>query len=192
VTVRTAHAASALLALALLAPLAASAGEGPGAGGGSAVVLQFEAFGSLLNDVADGSNLAISAGYGGRAGWRHGAIGFFGEISCDRWLATEVDAGFVPGVLDVGIGAEVLFARGRVRISVAGGASTLLFGTAFDDAGETGLFLDFRPASIRFPLWSGIVLELSPLGFAVVSPVLGDPGIRRIEYRSTLALEVPL
>jgi hypothetical protein len=190
-TGRAAHAASALLAVALLAPFAASAGDDPGAGG-SSVVLQFEAFGSLLNDVVGGSNLTISAGYGGRAGWRHGALGFFGEISCDRWLSTEIDAGFVPGVLDAGIGAEVLFARGRLRVSVAGGASTLLFDTAFDEEGETGLYLDFRPASIRFPLWRGLVVELSPLGFAVVAPVMGDPGIRRIEYRSTLALEVPL
>lgn len=187
----TALAAAALAATALAA-LPASAARGGEGAGRSAIVLQLEAFGSLLNDAVGGSNLAISAGYGGRAGWRHGALGFFGEIGCDRWLATEIDAGFVPGVLDAGIGAEVLFARGRLRVSVAGGASTLLFDTAFHAAGTTGLYLDFRPASLRFPLWSGLAVELSPLGFAVVAPVMGDPGIRRIEYRSTLALEVPL
>jgi hypothetical protein len=191
---RTAAAALALFA-ALAAPLAPAPAAAQGAAKArpkSAVILQLEAFGSFLNDGVGGSNLAVSAGYGGRAGWRHGAFGFFGEVTCDRWLATELRTEWTPGVLDAGVGAELLFARGRVRSSVAGGASTLLFDTAFHDKGATGLYIDFRPLSLRFPLWPGLVVELSPLGFDVLSPALGEPHIRRIEYRTTIALEVAL
>ncbi len=182
----------ALLAVAaLLAPLAAAA-EGPARPGGGEVVLQLEGFGALLNDGVGGSNLTVSAGYGGRAGWRRGGFGFFGEVTCDRWLATEIGQGFEPGVVDFGIGAEMLFAKGRVRVSLAGGGSTLLFDAAFHDRGTTGLFVDFRPLALRYPIWPGLTLEVSPIGVALLSPVMGEPHIRRIEYRSAVSLEVAL
>jgi len=183
---------SAVAAAALVAPSPSAAEEAASHHRNGEVVLQLEGFGAVLNDGVGGANLTVSAGYGGRAGYRRGALGFFAEITCDRWLATEADLGFVPGVLDFGIGAEALFAGGRIRTSIAGGGSTLLFDAAFHGAGETGVFVDLRPLSLRFPLWPGLVLELSPIGFAVVSPALGEPHIRRIEYRSTLALEVSL
>jgi hypothetical protein len=192
VKTRTAHAAFFVLAVAALVAPAPSKAEKTARPKSGNVVLQLEGFGAVLNDGVGGSNLAVSAGYGGRAGFRHGAFGVFGEITCDRWLATEVDSGFVSGVLDFGVGAEALLADGRIRASIAGGGSTLLFDSAFHGAGETGLFFDFRPLAVRFPLWPGLVLELSPIGLAVVSPALGEPHIRRIEYRSTLSLEVSL
>jgi hypothetical protein len=159
---------------------------------GDSAYVQVEAFGSLLNDTVGGSNITASTGYGGRAGWRRGAIGFFAEFSRDHWLTTEVRTALEQGVLDLGVGAEMLFAKKRLRVSAAGGSSTLLFDTAFHDKGTTGFYIDLRPASLRFFPLPWLVVELTPIGFTLVSPVTGELAIRRIEYRTTLTLEVPL
>jgi len=178
-------------AAAVLAPVGASARD-VALKDGQSVYLQLEAFGSVLNDAVGGSNITISAGYGGRAGWRHGMIGFFAEFSRDHWLTTEMGTDLTQGVLDLGAGAEMLFARGRLKVSVAGGSSTLLFDTAFHDRGTTGFYVDLRPASLRFQPEPRLVIELTPIGFTLLSPAVGELAIRRIEYRTTLALEVPL
>ena len=154
--------------------------------------LQLEAFGSLLNDAVGGSNLTASAGYAGRAGWRHGTVGFFAEFSRDHWLVTEVGTELEQGVLGLGVGAEMLFAERRLRVSAAGGSSTLLFDTAFHGRGTTGFYIDLRPASLRFSPAPWLIVELSPIGFTLLSPASGELAIRRIEYRTTLTLEVPL
>jgi hypothetical protein len=159
---------------------------------GDSAYVQLEAFGSALNDSVGGSNITASVGYGGRAGWRRGAIGFFAEFSRDHWLTTEVRTALEQGVLDLGVGAEMLFAKQRLRVSAAGGSSTLLFDTAFHDRGTTGFYVDLRPASLRFFPLPWLVVELTPIGFTLVSPTSGELAIRRIEYRTTLTLEVPL
>jgi hypothetical protein len=153
---------------------------------------QLEAFGSLLNDAVGGSNITASLGYCGRAGWRRGMIGFFAEFSRDHWLMTEVGTELTQGVLGLGVGAEMLFADGRLRTSAAGGSSTLLFDTAFHDKGTTGFYIDLRPVSLRFQAAAWLVIEIAPIGFTLVSPANGELAIRRIEYRTTFTLEVPL
>ena len=178
-------------AAAVLAPVGASARD-VALKDGQSVYLQLEAFGSVLNDAVGGSNITISAGYGGRAGWRRGMIGFYAEFSRDHWLLTEVETELEQGVLDLGVGAEMLFAKRRLRVSAAGGSSTLLFDTAFHDKGTTGFYIDLRPASLRFFPLPWLVVELTPIGFTLVSPTTGELAIRRIEYRTTLTLEVPL
>jgi hypothetical protein len=182
---------AALAAAAIAAPRTASARDVVLSKGASAY-LQLEAFGSLLNDAVGGSNITAAVGYGGRAGWRRGMIGFFGEFSRDHWLLTEVGTELTQGVLGFGVGAEMLFADGRLRTSAAGGGSTLLFDTAFHDRGTTGFYIDLRPVSLRFRPTDWLVVELAPIGFTLVSPANGELAIRRIEYRTTLALEVPL
>ena len=159
---------------------------------GQSLYLQLEAFGSALNDAVGGSNITASAGYGGRAGWRRGMIGFFAEFSRDHWLMTEVGRDLTQGVLGLGVGVEMLFADGRLKTSAAGGSSTLLFDTAFHDRGTTGFYIDLRPVSLRFHPAEWLVVELAPIGFTLESPVNGELAIRRIEYRTTLTLEVPL
>ena len=154
--------------------------------------LQLEGFGSALNDGVGGSNLTPSVGYAGRAGWRHGEFGFFAEFSRDHWVTTEVGMELTQGVLGLGTGAEMLFAKRRLRVSVAGGSSTLLFDTAFHDKGTTGFYIELRPASLRFRPAPWLVVEITPIGFTLVSPAVGELAIRRIEYRTTLTLEVPL
>ena len=55
-----------------------------------------------------------------------------------------------------------------------------------------GLFLDLRPAALRWTLSRHLVLVLDPLTVALVAPVLGSPGIHQLEYRTLLGLEVNL
>jgi hypothetical protein len=182
---------AALAAAAITAPRSASARDVVHQKGVSGYA-QLEAFGSLLNDAVGGSNITASAGYCGRAGWRRGMIGFFAEFSRDHWLMTEVGTELKQGVLGLGVGAEMLFADGRLRTSAAGGSSTLLFDTAFHDKGTTGFYIDLRPVSLRFHPASWLVVEVTPIGFTLESPANGELAIRRIEYRTTFTLEVPL
>jgi hypothetical protein len=72
------------------------------------------------------------------------------------------------------------------------GPSVLLFDTAFDKSGTTGFFMDIKPAAIRWPIKKWLSLEFCPLGFAFVLPVMHEPIIRRLEYRTTIGFEVSL
>ena len=67
-----------------------------------------------------------------------------------------------------------------------------MFDTVLDEAGTTGLFLDIRPIGLRWPVNRKVTLEVSPLSVTLLAPVLADPGIRKIEYRTVLTLEVSL
>ena len=64
----------------------------------------------------------------------------------------------------------------RVRISVMAGPSILWFDTAFDSKGSVGLFLDVRPAGLRWSFPHQLALVFDPISLAVVAPVLGDRG----------------
>jgi hypothetical protein len=183
--------AVALAAAALAAPRGAAARDVALPDGQSAY-LQLEAFGAALNDGVGGSTITASLGYGGRGGWRLGMVGFFAEFARDHWLTTEVATELTQGVLGLGAGAELLYANGRLRTSAAGGSATLLFDAAFHDKGTTGFYVDLRPLALRFRPAARLVVELTPIGFALVAPAVGELAIRRIEYRTTLTLEVPL
>jgi hypothetical protein len=192
VSTRAPHPLCALIVAAVIAAPCAAAARDVVHGPGESAYVQLEAFGSALNDAVGGSNITASVGYGGRIGWRTGAFGFFAEFSRDHWLLTEIETELTQGVLGLGVGAEMLFAKGRLRVSAAGGSSTLLFDTAFHDKGTTGFYIDLRPASLRFRPARWLVVEVAPIGFTLVSPASGELAIRRIEYRTTLTFEVPL
>jgi len=66
------------------------------------------------------------------------------------------------------------------------------FDTAFDSKGTVGLFLDVRPAGLRWSFPHQLALVFDPLSLAIVAPVLGDPGILQLEYRTLLGVEMVL
>jgi len=82
--------------------------------------------------------------------------------------------------------------RDRVRFSVTAGPSILWFDTAFDAKGSVGLFVDLRPAGLRWTFPHRVALVFDPLSLAIVAPVLGDPGILQLEYRTVLGVEMIL
>ena len=74
-------------------------------------------------------------------------IGAFGEVGHNAWFATGVRRDFSAGVLNIGVGGEYRFHEDKVRMSISGGSSTLLFESVLDPAGTTGWYAAIKPAS---------------------------------------------
>jgi hypothetical protein len=127
-----------------------------------------------------------------RGGYRFGRWGLLAQVERNYWLPTELSNDLKPGALNIGLGVEWFALHDRVRVGVTAGPSILWFDTAFDSKGTVGLFVDLRPAGLRWPLPYQLALVFDPLSFAVVAPVLGDPGILQLEYRTLLGVEMVL
>ena len=98
----------------------------------------------------------------------------------------------VQGALNVGVGGELLYFEQRARASVAVGPSVLLFDSGLDDAGTTGIFVDVRPVALRWRFHDRVTLQVDPLTFTVVAPVLERIPLVLVEYRTVVGLEFDL
>jgi len=106
------------------------------------------------------------------------------------WVPTGViDEKALQSSLNIGVGAELLYAGGYVRSSLAFGPSILLQGSEIDESGDVGIFIEFRGAGLRWALSGPYVLVADPLCFSLIAPSLGGIPLVEIEYRSTVALE---
>lgn len=150
---------------------------------------QFEGHLSLLSDLVGRSLLAGTFGYAGRGGWRFGPWGVFVQVEHNLWVTSELEQDVVTGALNVGVGGELVYADGFVRTSLALGPSVLVFDTALDEAGSTGVFLDLRPVGLRWALDPQWTLGFDPLGFSLVAPVLEGIPLVQVTYRTGLYLE---
>lgn len=144
---------------------------------------------SLLSTAANRSALGASFGYGARGGYRWNGWGLFAQVEHNLWLATEYETEVVQGAVDIGVGVELTYAEGFVRTSLAVGPSILAEDTILDDAGTTGLFVDFRPIGLRFAVHEKLAVGIDPIGFALVAPVLGGIPLIFTQYRTNLYLE---
>ena len=149
-----------------------------------------EGHGSLLSDAPERSFINATVGYGLRAGYRLGRLGLVAEVERNYWLPTELSHALVPGALNIGVGAEWLAFDGRVRLSATAGPSILWYDATFDSKGTTGLFVDLRPAGLRWRPSRFVAVAFDPLSLAIVAPVLGSPGILQLEYRTLLGAEL--
>jgi hypothetical protein len=149
-----------------------------------------EGHGSLLSDAPERSFINATFGYGFRGGYRFGRWGLVAQIERNYWLPTELSHEVVPGALDIGAGVEWFVANGRVRLGATAGPSILWFDATFDSKGTVGLFVDLRPAGLRWRLARSLAVAFDPLSLAIVAPVLGSPGIVQLEYRTLLGLEL--
>ena len=149
-----------------------------------------EGHGSLLSDAPERSFINATMGYGIRAGYRLGRLGLVAEVERNYWLPTELSHALVPGALNIGVGAEWLAFDGRVRLSATAGPAILWYDATFNSKGATGLFVDRRPAGLRWRPGRFVAVAFDPLSLAIVAPVLGSPGILQLEYRTLLGAEL--
>ena len=152
------------------------------------VSLQSELHVSVLSDTPDRSALASTYGWGIRGSYRWSSWSALVHVEQNRWMRTELDDHTAPGALNVGLGGSYLFG-GRFRSSLVIGTSTLLFDTLFDQRGTTGIFIDLRPIQARWRPKKWLALNLTPLSFTYVSPVLEAPPIRMVLYRTVFGAE---
>ncbi len=156
------------------------------------IVVAVEGHVSLLSDAPERSFINVTSGYAVRGGYRFGHWGVLAQVERNYWLPTELSNDLKPGALNIGLGVEWLALQDRVRLSVTAGPSILWFDTAFDSKGTVGLFVDLRPAGLRWSFPRQLALVFDPLSLAIVAPVLGSPGILQLEYRTLLGVEMVL
>jgi hypothetical protein len=179
-----------LMALATHLPAPARAQQGAEARELSGLVMALGAHGSLLTDIQERSVFSMTAGYSARLGWRWGRWGAFGMLEHNMWFGQDRKDEMDSGVVDIAGGGELLFLNGHARVALALGISVLTFDTVFDEAGQTGAFMDARPLGLRWRLTERLVLGLDPLTVTMVAPVLHEPMLIYPQYRTVLYLEV--
>lgn len=144
---------------------------------------------STLSDLEDQPMLAGTFAYHLRGGYRWEGFGAFLMAEHSLWRRSELDNVITAGVVNLAIGGEVLYAGGMVRTSLALGTSILAFDTFFDDAGTAGTFVDLRPIGLRWELHEHLAFGIDPLSCTVVTPVLREPRIMRVLYRTSIWVE---
>ncbi|MBN2714218.1 MAG: hypothetical protein JXX14_00105 [Deltaproteobacteria bacterium] len=156
---------------------------------GNRFFVSAHALGAVGSDMETMSNSAVGVGWSVRGGLRQDWLGLFAECQRDFWLATDKDVEMTKGVINLGVGAEIMLFDERLKMSLAMGTSTLLFDAIFDEAGTTGMYVDFQPTVFRWRLTRRLVFELSPFGATLMIPAVAAPMLKRLEYRTTLGLE---
>lgn len=144
---------------------------------------------SLLSDRLAVSTLNIRFGYGINVGARRGPWGVYGHIEQNLYAETEFDFVARAGTLNIAVGGERFFFRERLRMAAAVGVSVLLTELALHSVGHTGLFVQIKPAGIRFARQSQVVIQLDLASITVAAPVLGSPSVVDLQYRTTLGIE---
>lgn len=143
------------------------------------------------SDDSDAAGVfARTFAFGVRGGHRWDRIAAFATVEANFWRSPLLDGGTeIVMATDLGLGVEVLSAKGFLRTSVALGPSILTLPTAVDDGGEVGVFFDVRPLGLRWRLSEPLILGLDPLSFSLSMPVLTGIPLVEIEYRTALYLE---
>lgn len=113
------------------------------------------------------------------------------EVDWNPWFAIAAPDPVEPGALNVGIGLEHIFADGLLRVAAFFGTCTLLFETALDQAGETGVFVDVVPLSLRLPVVDDLLtLRFDPISAHLLAPVMSGLPLVRYEFRHAVSLEL--
>lgn len=151
---------------------------------------QLEFHASILSDLGDRKIEGTTFGPAAKLGYRWDRWGVFVSLEQNAWVTTEAgETGLRAGALNIGLGAELMYAYGLLRASLALGPSILLYESALDPAGTTGFYMDLRPAGIRWHLTEWFALMFDPVSFALVAPVLTGIPLLFVEYRTTLTTE---
>ncbi len=90
---------------------------------------------------------------------------------------------------DLGVGARFDYGGGRLRSSLAAGATLLAVPGDVDTAGTIGAFVDARPLGFAWRLWPGVRLGVVPLSLTLAVPVLTGIPLVSIQYRTTIFAE---
>ena len=90
---------------------------------------------------------------------------------------------------DLGVGARFDYGGGRLRSSVAAGATLLAVPGDIDTAGTLGAFVDVRPLAFVWRLGPGMRLGVVPLSLTLAVPVLTGIPLVSIQYRTTIFAE---
>ncbi len=159
--------------------------------------LEFGGHLALLSSVASGNLVQPAPGYALQlnlqpAKWRRpsgSSFGVFLRVEHNLWLRNEYQAGAVPGVMSISLGGSWLYFSERVSTEAALGSTTLLFATGLDGPGQTGLYLDVKPAILNWSIHPRWRLKWAPLGATILAPAIWGIPLIRVQYRTSLSAQ---
>lgn len=122
--------------------------------------------GSVLDTKTDSPVLRGSLGF--QTGIRRQSFGLFLNAEANRSVEFSSNRNDID-FLQVGPGLDFILPRRQLRTSISFGP-TVLTRASHLKTGWRGWFVDIRPVSIRFPLKSGGILELTPLAIDITHP----------------------
>jgi hypothetical protein len=145
---------------------------------------------SFLGQFISGNTKLGSFAYAGRIGWRKNPWDLYVVVEHGLWRDVESadEDSLSLQVLDLGLGAGYSYFNDNMCISLAAGPSVLLTRSQLDAPGSTGFFFDFRPAGFRWRPGKAVSIELYPLTFALVVPVLTGIPLVYMSYRTVLLI----
>jgi hypothetical protein len=137
---------------------------------------------SLALARAQALGLAVDRGFG--------QLHLFARGEANAWRDRR-DDGTDDFVLafDLGVGARLDYGGGRLRSSLAAGATLLAIPGDIDTAGTIGAFVDVRPLAFAWRLGPGVRLGVVPLSLTLAVPVLTGIPLVSIQYRTTVFAE---
>jgi hypothetical protein len=137
---------------------------------------------SLALARAQALGLAVDRGFG--------QLHLFARGEANAWRDRR-DDGTDDFVLafDLGIGARFDYGAGRLRASLAAGATVLAVPGDIDRAGTIGAFVDVRPLAFAWRLGPEVRLGVVPLSLMLAVPVLTGIPLVSIQFRTTVFAE---
>jgi len=118
---------------------------------------------------------------------RSGSVHLFARFEGNAWRDRRDDGTYdFVLIFNLGLGARIDYGAGRLRSSVAAGATLLAVPTDVDQAGRFGAFVDLRPLAYAWPLGPGTRLGVVPLSFMLAVPVLTGIPLMSIQYRTAV------
>jgi len=105
------------------------------------------------------------------------------------WRKQDSHDDWDNGVFNAGIGLLWQVFPPHVFCRVAFGVSVLTFDSSFDDAGTIGFFADLAPVEFQWKWFEEhLVLSIRPLSVHIDMPVVHEPMIRYIQYRTIIGI----
>jgi len=112
------------------------------------------------------------------------------HLENDYWPTNETKKALEYGAINSGIGFSYYYFEDNVYSSVVLGLSTLAEDTVLHKKGKTGLFFELRPITFRWKISKYFFINLDPVSFALLKPVMGDIPLTMKEYRTVFSVEV--
>ena len=145
---------------------------------------------SIFGETGNRENLFRSLSQATRGGFRCGQWGVYLHVEPVGWVAAEgIDSETWTSALNLGLGGDYLYADGYLRTSLTAGPSVMLRGTKIDQPGDTGFFIDLRPAGFRWSFSNELIVGLEPLALSVTAPALGGIPLVEFAYRTHVSIE---
>ncbi len=144
---------------------------------------------SIVTDKIDSSYFAETFGFSVTAGFGvTDDMMIIVVLEQNNWKRGERGGNWDPGVFNAGVGMLYQVYAPHVFFRTSVGTSTLTFDSPLDSMGATGAYVDIVPIEIHWEPTDNLILALRPLSVHIDAPVINDPGIHYMQYRTSFSV----